>query len=438
MPELRQYEGGRISKPHIYLNALGDKVILLPLIRRSEGLPFVFIRNLDDLKTYMDAGGSAWGLLPYLEEIGINPYHPTLRGATLPATSKAWKSTGGEILYCFEGENKVFPGESDFFRLLGFLNCEICGNYASGEGIYLPIGDSRCFCVSCQPQTSACAACSEVGITRNFRAISGLEGRVCRSCSSGYHHCDDCDEYHITRFCPNANLDNIQDHGFAPAIVKYGGPSKFPFHIGMELELTTDYAIETLREIRKKHGDLFWGVYDGSVSGVELVSHPATIEFWQKFQLGAPSHCKEGGNGIHLHACRSGFNHSQIKSVLKLFASSHDKVKTIAERDEKLEEWAAIAESSRINEVRDFQSFTGWDKYSAVNFNHKHTYEFRIFNSSKISAKIIKNIEFIGSLWDWTKNGSISGDPDWESYLDYAGKSEFGFLKSFLADEALI
>ena len=443
MPTLREYNGGKIDNPHVFTNVLGDKVVLLPNPGgEGETYPMYFIRDLDTLVNYLKQGGRLWGILGYLSAININDSKAVIQrqlggGFVLPEDCRVL-GDGQGFLLIHGTEYKKFSFVNEVMTHFGLERC--CECQAWNPVSCLTNGDHGYHCAPCQARFTPCALCSEEIPPREFGRVSGVTGHVCPECCNSYHYCGDCEEHHNTRFCPNADLDEIHDHGFHPEIQPKGeiSTSRFPFYLGMELELCTEYPVETLKYIRRHHKDLFWGVYDGSVSGVEIVSQPATYEYWKDLTFHIHSSVRSGGGGIHLHVDRAGFKHDQVLNVLKFFWGNKDFVKAIAERDEKLEEWAQIRDPERdYRGVSDLRTWKGGDKYSAVNFCHSKTLEFRIFNTAKAKPTILKNMEFISSLWDWTNSGSLASTPKKRDYLSFVKEKDYPNLNGFIATENL-
>lgn len=256
------------------------------------------------------------------------------------------------------------------------------------------------------------------------------DSQICRQCAErDYTHCERCDcllhcdddpcclESEEESGSISGNWNTIQDSDTIRPLEFYGEISAWPFGIGLELELGTSDPNSVIRHVRQKHGDLFIGKQDGSVNGVELVSQPATLEFWQALSLDLPANCMGYGyGGIHLHVCRRGWTDQQIRRIIRYFHSDHKSVSKIAQRNITDCAWCMPRSEMSYDEYDEYQEYGTKNlardkaniKYSAVNLCHDATIEFRIFNSNKIVWKILKNMEYICALHAVATNGEIS------------------------------
>jgi len=324
-----------------------------------------------------------------------------------------------EVLF-FKGRKWSLCSEAAFLKSENLFKCEICGEPKSGTPIFLDY--LRPACAECTRGLEKCQFC-DVITDANFDRYG-----ACPKCHIKIGHCETCEESHIMP-CMRELGKTLNSRSGWPQIKKIG-TSKIPLYIGMELELNTSDSIETLKTIRKKYPDLFWGTFDSSVTGIELVSMPASLDYWKTVDLPFYSGCHEGGAGIHLHVCRLPHFDFQIRTILEFFFKNKNLVYAIAER--KSDQYARIQGPENWENVEDLRLYNSGNKYSALNFQHKKTLEYRIFNSTLKMDHIKKDVEFVSALWEWTNKGSAV--PEEEDFRNFtkSEKKTYPHLHEFL------
>lgn len=167
-------------------------------------------------------------------------------------------------------------------------------------------------------------------------------------------------------------------------------------------------------EILKVANDLDEHLYvkhDGSLNdGLELVSHPATLDYhrnhipWQNInrkavELGYTSH-SSGTSGLHIHISRSALGSTYLEQedtiarILYFMESHFNEMLRFSRRTEaQLNKWAArygIKDNPKA--VLEHAKNSNLGRYSAVNLQPYDTIEFRIFRGS------LKYVTFIAAL----------------------------------------
>ena len=189
---------------------------------------------------------------------------------------------------------------------------------------------------------------------------------------------------------------------------------------GLELECTTDYKIKDLMDAQD---ELFMvGKQDGSISGskklkIELVTVPMTLKahkaqwskWFTKLDYEKFDTTKKTTNGIHIHIDRKGFHDTQhMKNFAWFFGNPSNKqfLTEFSERDPSTlshyTNFPDITTSSKKLEVyKRIQSYFP-SKYFVVNFQKSKTIEVRLFKGIVSLAEIIKNLEFVDSVVEFT------------------------------------
>lgn len=152
---------------------------------------------------------------------------------------------------------------------------------------------------------------------------------------------------------------------------------------------------------------------DGSLhkyNGFEIVTRPMAPEFTKRFipalcdklnKLSIEGHSAGRGYGMHVHVSRAALSPlHQAKMIVFMSSENAESLTYVAQRENN--EWCEIKDK-RIcyYDIRDK------DKYQALNNSHCHTMEFRIFRSNTRSERVLKNIEFVLAVIEYTRNCGI-------------------------------
>ncbi len=277
--------------------------------------------------------------------------------------------------------------------------CEILTKEVGNETVCQDCLDTHFVCSDCNEWEHYDNSCSPIGPS------------VCESCYAHYNYCESCEEsYHENNSGDHDHDDGVEeleDCEYKP-VWKTFGTSKFPFYFGVEWELTTSLVKDTLTHFRNEYPEgLFFGKSDGSVAGLEIVSMPATMEYWNGLNIISPNCPRScGGGGIHVHVSREPFSGEQIKRIIDFFNDNQAFIEYIAGRD--VSEWAAIRsfecyrdtefDHQLINDIAAIKAERRGNKYSAVNLRHVESIEIRIFDSTNEPRVLKRAIEFVFAI----------------------------------------
>jgi hypothetical protein len=299
-------------------------------------------------------------------------------------------------------------------------------NYSDNEGITL--------CVGC---TVCCEECGEV-YSSNDAATD--------CCYQEEEH-----DLHYYSWKPNFWFHSMREKK------RWARPGVL--YMGMEIEI--ERCSEYVREMAERTGEDWWEPNyfyfksDGSLGtyGAELVTMPATMEAikaifpWEGLEWlhsqGARSFAYSS-TGFHIHVSKSAFQPSHLYKFIKFQLKNVVLCERVAQRSQS--HWASFenqdmiqaretmtkhyAKGERSNSVR----------YSALNFSPSETVELRYFKGNILPSAINRNIEFVQSIYDYTKQMTVRDyiQHKWsvQPYYDYVQqrKDIFPHLAAFLDD----
>ena len=216
----------------------------------------------------------------------------------------------------------------------------------------------------------------------------------------------------------------IHDYDYIPDTFTYyktNGEER-PLYFGLEIELsgktTCEDEEDTKKLLEKLPENEFYAIHDGSISGVEIVSHPMsykhiqTIDWDSFFQLtkeleyNNEDHCA----GLHIHISKDWFEGHQSETLTKIVYLVYKYkcriTEEIADREpnDYCEYDHSVIEAVNDNDI--FETYKQFSlkydeedgKYSAINIMHKDTYEFRVFDGVTNVSDLFKRVEFVYKL----------------------------------------
>ena len=252
--------------------------------------------------------------------------------------------------------------------------CALCGEIYDPDEL-IPF-DDRLICPEClENETTLCACCGQrIWLTDNAgndntplcQTCYDQSYMTCSECGRLIHcedsyYLDDSDEPLCLTCLEEANRDVIQGYYYKPEPIFYGtGPRYF----GVELEIDEggergDYASRILTQANVDFTERLYCKHDGSLSnGVELVTHPRSLEYHQEEMpwpevlhtarsLGYRSHQTQTC-GLHVHLSRKAFGETEeeqepaIARILYFVEKHWEELLKFSRRTPRqLERWAA-------------------------------------------------------------------------------------------------
>lgn len=264
--------------------------------------------------------------------------------------------------------------------------------------------------------------CSQCGDRFNYSEF----GFHCDYC--GGVHCDDCyecsDNYDDERCgcgCQNDNDDHVRPWNYRPRPYMPKGDYPDAPLLGVELEVggRARSIVEAVHTVDDNEGHLYMKE-DGSISGVEIVTHPMTLEWSKSFDfekllenLRVNGSHVDDGYGLHVHVSRNAFRRGgkpseQHAMAWLLFMSRNaESLQELARRVSG--QWAAFNEPMP-GELRKKAIDAPYsdNRYVAVNCNNERTYELRFFRSTLDVQELRAAMEFASASVEYTRGMSAS------------------------------
>lgn len=296
----------------------------------------------------------------------------------------------------------------------------------------------------CSECLHECEDCND-----HFRYLSDHRDRYCDGCNTyvcgeAYmRYCDECD-YARCENCGDCDCyqgQAIRDYSWRPAAFNMKGDRS---HVMMGIELEVTGSQQTIVECVQNHDDSEDHLYmkhDGSVDGVEIVTHPGTLE-WNRNEFdwaGLLEEMADGGcsiyneeNGLHIHVSRESFSQGngrtgarhQMTWLMFLYRNAED-LQLLARRDGG--RWAAFNAPEQGELKRKAMARRGdrSDRYVAVNCQNRDTYEMRFFASTLNPVEFFAAIEFADASVEYTRQlraaDVLRGNGmSWSAFIDWA------------------
>lgn len=319
--------------------------------------------------------------------------------------------------------------------------CDDCGEIFKYDEVTWIENDEKYICDSCldEGEYYSCECCekyfSKDGLERTYD-----NNWVCDDCRcNDYYYCNDCGrathrddchyiEYRDADYCPNC----YENHGCEDYIYSYHDFDCFskrktadePLtneYFGFELEVSgnRDYAEEFLDQV----SDVVL-MNDSSIEngGFEIVTQPMTRRYFKErfkpmFEKGLKfldqnGFYGHGMGGMHVHVSADVFSKRQIAQMAEILYGNEDDRNIwfcISQRKEKnMEEWSCMTDRNRsFDEIVNYEygmPKVADDRHTALNFDSRtFTYEIRIFNSNTRIERVVKNMECVFALVDYTR-----------------------------------
>lgn len=365
-----------------------------------------------------------------------------------------------------------------------FPRCARCGGIAHPDdyqtvGDVLGTNDDTIFCDGCIKECyPKCPCCGETKTDRNVEWFwSDHENNyVCPTCwENNYKKCPICHRWmnkqkmvhneYIGYCCEKCHetehISPVKPYDFTPnPEFKNLDTEKRPIlRYGIEIETRNKQCkketYDVAQDVRKKGKGLLYLKSDSSIGdgepddGFEIVSHPFTFpwlrenidQFKTIFDLaeeGFVSHYGDGC-GMHVHMSKEAFSTIHLYKFLTLFYKTDEIFfKTVSQRSSSsMDRWSKLSEDRRITRMAKQKSNP--NKYQAINLNHDHTVEVRIFNGTLRKDRFIKNLELLQAAYEYTELESIKkvGIERFKNYIRQHNK-RFLTLYNFLQAKGLI
>ena len=284
-----------------------------------------------------------------------------------------------------------------------YYKCDECGYYYIADCTTTDANNTT-YCYHCQ----------------EYNNYEICEGCNCWTDSGEYSEINDC------YYCPDCfpeNTEIIHTYGYAPNLEFYSMQDEtVSLYFGLELETAgnRDCAENFLNYF---DADQVYLTNDSSIKpeGFEITTHPMSYNyltnsnFTKQLEAGL-NYLKtqdfKGHNagGIHIHISRAAVNPAELICMKHIIYNDPNSLRyktllKITQRHNKeLMHWADMRTEKMHADT----------KYTAINLQHYSTIEFRIFNSNLRIERVLKNIEFIKLLIDFSR---LYAAKDWKQNI---------------------
>ena len=204
-------------------------------------------------------------------------------------------------------------------------------------------------------------------------------------------------------------------------------------YLGIEMEISgssqesdnEEDAREILKIIQEDAEDAVYFKHDGSINGFEIVFHPHTPKActdynWGKIfstirKLGYTNDDRKAG--LHIHGSRNFFNtvteqNEALAKMVFLMYKFKTEIEPLAGRKDSDYATYSAKALKRAKENDLFGTFRWYcdscGKYSAINCQHKNTFEIRIFDGATNAQDLMDRIQFVNNLFKTVKNTSTT------------------------------
>jgi hypothetical protein len=180
--------------------------------------------------------------------------------------------------------------------------------------------------------------------------------------------------------------------------------------IELEMEATRGAYAADLAQIAKDHLDGFaYYKHDGSLrDGVELVTHPATLEAFKFMDWSCLAKIAEAGGrswntttcGLHIHLSRSAFSGvTHLWLFSQFFSENRQQLVTLAGRESS---YASFGIELKKDIKLASKKRRGTARYLAVNFTNNTTIELRLFRGSLLKERVFAQVELTDAIFNYT------------------------------------
>jgi hypothetical protein len=329
-----------------------------------------------------------------------------------------------EGLLCIICENVLFEASD--------MHNEICENCSDNH--FFSCSSCCDTFVSDGAARSVVRAAELVGIYSSWQyeasdtceALCGECGYICENC--GCRH-----EYEGSWLDCCEQGGDIHNYSYKPYFYYYsmedGNPKSSTWtksndllYMGVELEINKMVYLvsDFLEDCTSEQNEFIYFKEDGSIGpdGVELVTMPATIDaFSHLFPFDALDSARQRGArsfgyqncGFHIHVSRSAFTATHMWKFVRFQLKNPSLCQRVAQREESSYASWYFEDSERrsLPEYVKGKKSNG-RRYLAINFQNRATVELRYFKGNILKGAILKNLEFVQSMYDYTKMLSVN------------------------------
>lgn len=335
--------------------------------------------------------------------------------------------------------------------------CDNCEKGSHNIDDFSFTDDDKMLCASCR--ALAYIDCASCALAIRHDAHSYYEDQLgnyyCQDCYFNlYYYCQNCEEETLNSdynngFCPDCvRNQDVHDYGYKPEPIFHGHGNVF---MGVELEVdelqnntcNIELLVEELTEIYQNE-TLFYLKNDSTLrNGVEIVTHPATLQAHNKLmpwkeiltkvkENGFGSH-NPGTCGLHVHVSRRGLGRTRneqdatIDKLIVLFWKFEYEMWVFSRRKERNGGRWASWNHEITNDMLPFKptkakEALSFDRYRAINTTNVNTIEFRLFRGTLKLETLKATLQLVDTVVDLAHSYSLAyivNKLKWEDIINY-------------------
>jgi len=318
-----------------------------------------------------------------------------------------------------------------------YTYCDCCCDYYENNYVEYYNDISRYLCTDCLDNSYfTCESCGALQPNYNY-------GGSCSSCGYSSEYCE-CNYHYDFKF-------HSTNHE-----TRYNGNI---LYYGIELEVGSfEHTDSVLSVIRKWSPEYAMVTEDCSIydnhdvrCGGEIVMQPCTYNWYidNKQQIkdmfsrlkdaGYRSY-KTGSCGIHIHMCKDAFSTNHLYKFIKMIYEHREFTEFVSQRNGRGMNWCKLSNENNEDSYKyKAENKSSNDKCSAVNLIHNKTLEVRIFRGTLKFSSFYKNIQYLHSLFEFTKEVKKT-DLALDNYLKFISlnKDRFEYLYNWLKEKGRI
>lgn len=239
-------------------------------------------------------------------------------------------------------------------------------------------------------------------------------GWCCDSCSAVF--CDDCSS------CNNCAevSDDVRPYDYRPPSFRPKGNNPGEVLFGVELEVGgQESRIVDVVQTYDPSEDHLYMKHDGSIDGVEIVTHPMTLAWARQYPFEnllaglRAQGCDVGDEyGLHIHVSRNAFRRHGRQSCahqmmwLLFMYRNVDDLTLLARRES--DKWASFTAPMPGELARKATEVDNGARYVAVNCRNEKTFELRFFAATLDAREFLAALEFADASVQYTQDLRMS------------------------------
>jgi hypothetical protein len=288
--------------------------------------------------------------------------------------------------------------------------------------------------------------------TRDYMQRCADCGRLhCEDCRGWVEGFGMCDNGHCESCCccSDAEHGSVHSYDYRPHLLFKGDTAQTMMGVELEVYGLADQIVDAVHLV-DAHEDHLYMKHDGSISGVEIVTHPMTLEYARQYpfskllkNLRLSGSSVYDNYGLHIHVARDAFRKKSYRThkqqsdahqmmwLLFMYRNS-EQLEKLARRSS--QEWASFRKPRKgvlKEQAKGDRNLT--PRYTAVNCQNRETFELRFFKATLDEQEFYAALEFADASVKYTSNLSavdvLKGRAlGWDQFTDWVLKHNYTHL----------